>query len=38
MVEAIRADTRLTARERHALIEIYSAFVEREARRGGTPG
>jgi transcriptional regulator with XRE-family HTH domain len=26
---AIRADPRLTARERQALLEIYSAFVER---------
>jgi transcriptional regulator with XRE-family HTH domain len=32
VVVAIRADQRLTARERQALLEIYSAFVE---RRGG---
>ena len=32
VVVAIRADPRLTGRERQALLEIYSAFVER--RRG----
>jgi transcriptional regulator with XRE-family HTH domain len=32
VVVAIRADRRLTVRERQALLEIYSAFV---ARRGG---
>jgi transcriptional regulator with XRE-family HTH domain len=31
---AIRADPRLTARERQALLEIYGAFVE---RHGGAP-
>lgn len=34
VVEAIRADPRLTARERDAMLEIYSAFVQ---RRGGSP-
>jgi transcriptional regulator with XRE-family HTH domain len=29
VVAAIRADPRLTARERQALLEIYNAFVER---------
>ena len=29
VVAAIRADPMLTARERQALLEIYSAFVER---------
>jgi transcriptional regulator with XRE-family HTH domain len=29
VVSAIRADPRLTARQRHALLEVYSAFVER---------
>jgi transcriptional regulator with XRE-family HTH domain len=29
VVVAIRADPRLTARERQALLEIYGAFVER---------
>jgi transcriptional regulator with XRE-family HTH domain len=29
VVEAIRADPRLTARERQALLEVYGAFVER---------
>jgi transcriptional regulator with XRE-family HTH domain len=34
VVAAIRADPRLTARERQALVEIYSAFVaRREATR-----
>jgi len=32
VVIAIRADPKLTVRERQALLEIYSAFV---ARRGG---
>jgi transcriptional regulator with XRE-family HTH domain len=31
VVAAIRADRRLTARERQAMLEIYSAFVERRA-------
>jgi hypothetical protein len=30
-VAAIRADRKLTARERQALLEIYNAFVERRA-------
>ena len=29
VVAAIRADSRLTGRERQALIEVYTAFVER---------
>ena len=29
VIAAIRADPRLTARERQALLEVYSAFVER---------
>ena len=29
VVAAIRADPMLTARERQALLEVYSAFVER---------
>jgi transcriptional regulator with XRE-family HTH domain len=29
VVSAIRADPRLTARQRQALLEVYSAFVER---------
>jgi transcriptional regulator with XRE-family HTH domain len=33
VVAAIRADQRLTARERQALLEIYRAFVERRASR-----
>jgi transcriptional regulator with XRE-family HTH domain len=32
VVAAIRADPRLTARQRQALLEVYKAFVER-----GTP-
>ena len=35
VVAAIRADPRLTARERQALLEIYNAFVERRRRRRG---
>ena len=31
VVAAIRADPRLTARERRALLEIYNAFVERRS-------
>jgi transcriptional regulator with XRE-family HTH domain len=31
VVAAIRADPRLTVRERQALLEIYSAFIERRA-------
>ena len=35
---AIRADPKLTARERQALLEIYDAFVERRRpRRGNAP-
>ena len=33
VVAAIRADPKLTGRERQALLEIYTAFVER--RRAG---
>jgi hypothetical protein len=29
---AIRADPKLTARKRQALVEIYTAFVERRRR------
>ena len=35
VVAAIRADPRLTGRERQALLEIYGAFVERRRRAGG---
>jgi transcriptional regulator with XRE-family HTH domain len=35
VVDAIRADTKLTARERQALLETYSAFVERRRTRRG---
>src|SRR2546423_12831608 len=35
VVQAIRADPKLTARERQALLESYNAFVER--RRRGRP-
>jgi transcriptional regulator with XRE-family HTH domain len=38
VVAAIRADPRLTARERQALVEIYDAFVERRHSRRGNPG
>jgi transcriptional regulator with XRE-family HTH domain len=31
VVAAIRADPKLTGRERQALLEIYNAFVERRA-------
>ena len=35
---AIRADPKLTARERQALLEVYDAFVERRRpRRGNAP-
>ncbi len=35
VVEAIRADVRLTARQRQAMIEVYEAFTaEGGARRG----
>jgi transcriptional regulator with XRE-family HTH domain len=37
VVAAIRADPRLTARERQALLEIYDAFVERRHSRRGKP-
>ena len=33
VVAAIRADPKLTARERQALLEVYSAFVERRRAR-----
>jgi transcriptional regulator with XRE-family HTH domain len=32
-VEAIRADTALSARQRQALIQVYEAFVAQSARR-----
>jgi transcriptional regulator with XRE-family HTH domain len=35
VVAAIRADPRLNARERQALVEIYDAFVERRRPRRG---
>jgi transcriptional regulator with XRE-family HTH domain len=35
VVAAIRADPRLTARERQALLEIYTAFVQRRRPRRG---
>jgi transcriptional regulator with XRE-family HTH domain len=35
VVAAIRADPRLTARERQALLEIYDAGVERRGARRG---
>jgi transcriptional regulator with XRE-family HTH domain len=35
VVAAIRADARLTGRERQALLEIYEAFVERRRPRRG---
>ena len=34
VVVAIRADPRLTARERQALLEVYDAFVQRRRRPG----
>jgi transcriptional regulator with XRE-family HTH domain len=33
VVAAIRADPNLTAKQRQALIEVYSAFVSRRGRR-----
>ena len=38
VVAAIRADPKLTARERQALVEIYTAFVERRRGRRGNAG
>jgi transcriptional regulator with XRE-family HTH domain len=35
VVAAIRADPRLTARERQALLEVYDAFVQRRRPRPG---
>jgi transcriptional regulator with XRE-family HTH domain len=35
VVAAIRADPRLTARQRQALLEVYSAFVGRRPPKGG---
>jgi transcriptional regulator with XRE-family HTH domain len=35
VVAAIRADPRLTARQRQALLEVYGAFVGRRAPKGG---
>ena len=35
VVAAIRADPRLTARERQALLEVYDAFVQRRRTRPG---
>ena len=37
VVAAIRADSRLTARERQALLEVYDAFVQRRRGRPGKP-
>ena len=33
VVAAVRADPRLTARQRQAMIEVYEAFAEKGARR-----
>ncbi|MFZ1996899.1 MAG: helix-turn-helix transcriptional regulator [Solirubrobacteraceae bacterium] len=39
VVEAIREDPRLTARQRQALVQVYEAFVRVGARpRRSTPG
>jgi transcriptional regulator with XRE-family HTH domain len=35
VVAAIRADPRLTARQRQALLEVYAAFVGRRRATGG---
>ena len=35
VVAAIRADPRLTARQRQALLEVYGAFVGRPVPKGG---
>ena len=35
VVAAIRADPRLTARQRQALLEVYGAFVGRPGPKGG---
>ena len=35
VVAAIKADPRLTARQRQALLEVYDAFVGRRRGRGG---
>ena len=35
VVAAIRADPKLTARQRQALLEVYSAFVGRRSPTGG---
>jgi len=37
VVAAIRADPKLTARQRAALLEVYDAFVGRRRRRGNAP-
>jgi transcriptional regulator with XRE-family HTH domain len=37
VVAAIRADPRLTARQRQALLEVYAAFVDRDRRIGEGP-
>jgi transcriptional regulator with XRE-family HTH domain len=37
VVAAIRADPRLTARQRQALLEVYGAFVGRPGPQGGVP-
>ena len=34
---AIRADPRLTARQRQALLEVYGAFVGKPRTKGGGP-
>ena len=36
VVAAIRADPKLTARQRQALLEVYGAFTARRNRRGRT--
>jgi transcriptional regulator with XRE-family HTH domain len=37
VVAAIRADPKLTARQREALLEVYDAFVGRRRRRVNAP-
>ena len=34
MIEAIRADTSLTGRQRQALVEIYEAFAAQQRQAG----
>ncbi len=37
VADAVRADPRLTARQRQALLEVYDAFTGRRARPRGRP-